>query len=652
MGFRYQPLDLNEIRLLKPLSPSSNSLSFEIVQISLLSKPHYAALSYTWGPPGDTHGILLNGQHFPIRQNLYDALQQVQSSKLVDQYLWVDAICINQGENDDALNERSAQINLMRQIYEQAAKIIVWLGKPENEANNRLAFPMMKDFEKRFRHMTKKARPYRPSWWQHKRRTQGEDIADFLLTLSQAVNKKVFDVPGSRTYKAWLGINSLWKSPWWTRSWIFQESTVPESYTTISIPGVAVRPSSSKVRFLCGDQETSWRELDTTNVVASNILAIRGIDSHFLVGAQKSAEKLGKFRSQRIHHVPQSFLDILQMFRHTECLDPRDKVYAPLCLAPDDVRRYIRPDYASKTVLDVYSDVVRYHLAQPGHDLDFLGYALYQEETQAVETPQGVKSVLPSWVPNFSASLDIVPIPKILHVPENLDRKGLMFYDKHGIPSNKEALIAAYRPLGDAPSRSFIKDSTLCVSGVYIDILKDISSYTGPDPEANQAIGREKGEKGRKWAIDSKHKYFTGESFADAISRTLVLDLVNDELGRPSERGGKPDTAFLRRPRAELSLMEYRYQMNMMTALTKALALRNLGLSQKLYLLMVPNTAVVGDVIWALAGGQVLYILRPMNREINQYRFIGECYAHGLMDGDIVRRLHLGEARMEDISLI
>jgi hypothetical protein len=256
---------------------------------------------------------------------------------------------------------------------------------------------------------------------------------------------------------------------------------------------------------------------------------------------------------------------------------------------------------------------------------------------------------LPSWVPNFSASLNIVPIPKILHVPENLDRKGLMFYDKHGIPSNKEALIAAYRPLGDAPSRSFIKDNTLCVSGVYIDILKDIIPNAGPDPEAIRAVAR---EKGRKWAIDSKQKYFTGESFADAISRTLVLDLVNDELGRPSERGGKPDTAFLRRPRAELSLMEYRYQMNMMTALMKASALRNLGLSQKLYLLMVPNTAVVGDVIWALAGGQVLYILRPMNREINQYRFIGECYAHGLMDGDIVRRLHLGEARMEDISLI
>jgi hypothetical protein len=79
--------------------------------------------------------------------------------------------------------------------------------------------------------------------------------------------------------------------------------------------------------------------------------------------------------------------------------------------------------------------------------------------------------------------------------------------------------------------------------------------------------------------------------------------------------------------------------MNMRTAQMKASTLRDLGLSQKLYLLMVPNTAVVGDVIWALAGGQTLYILRPMNREINQY-------------GEMVRRLHLGEARMEDISLI
>ena len=384
-------------------------------------------------------------------------------------------------------------------------------------------------------------------------------------------------------------------------------------------------------------------------MVAKIILTTPGIDSKFLTGAQKSVDKLVNFRSQRIQHLLVSFLGILQKFRDTECFDPRDKVYAPLCLASDDVRRYIRPDYATKTVLDVYTDVVRYYLAQPGHNLDFLGYTLYQREAQKVETPQGVKSILPSWVPNFSVSLDIFPVPKTLHVPDNLDQKAVVSYDRSGVPSNREAQIAAYRPLDDAPSRSFIDNNTLCPSGMYIDALKDIIKNTGPDLEVIRTIGK---EKGRKWAQDSRHKYFTSESFADAINRTSALDLVYDDLGRPSERGGKLDIAFLRRPRAELSIAEYRYQMNMRTAQVNASVSRELALSQKAYLLIIPNTAVVGDLIWALAGGQALYILRLVNPEIKEYRFIGECYAHGLMDGDIVRRLKLGEVKIEDISLV
>ena len=50
-----------------------------------------------------------------------------------------------------------------------------------------------------------------------------------------------------------------------------------------------------------------------------------------------------------------------------------------------------------------------------------------------------------------------------------------------GVPSIKEALVAAYRRLSDAPSRSFTEDPTLCTSGVYIDTLKDIIKNTGPD---------------------------------------------------------------------------------------------------------------------------------------------------------------------------
>ena len=641
MGFQYEQLNPNEIRLLKPSSTSSDALSFEIIHVSLPSKRYYGALSYTWGPSGDAHAILLNGQPFPIRQNLYDALQQIQNSELIDQYLWVDAICINQGGDDDALHERSVQITRMTQIYEQASRILVWLGKPENEANNRLAFTMMKDFQEQERHfhMTLKGRtlPPLPPLLPNKPRTVGSNAADFFLNLRPANDKNVFDVPGSRTYQAWLGIISLWKSPWWTRTWVFQESTIPDK---ILVEGVIVLPQLWRVRFLCGDQEAGWPEVNSTTLVATTILTTPGIDSQFLVGAQESVDKLFKFRSQRNQHLLLSFLETLQKFRETQCFDPRDKVYAPLCLAPDDVRRCITPDYANKTVLDVYTEVVQYYLTQPGHYLDYLGYTLYQEETQAVETPRGVKSILPSWVPNFSASLDIVPVPKILHVPENLDRRAVIPYDKRGVPR-------AYRPLGDTPSRSFIEDHKLCITGVFIDTVKDIIKNTGPDLQVIQAI-RE--EKGRKRAVDSKDKYFTGESFSDAIDRTTVLDLIYDEQGRPSKRGGKVDNAFLDRPGGKLSPVEFRNQMNMRTARHKACVSRDLGLSEKSYLLMIPNTAVVGDLIWALAGGQVLYILRPIKPE--QYTFIGECYAHGLMDGDVLRRLRLGEVRMEDISLV
>lgn len=73
---------------------------------------------------------------------------------------------------------------------------------------------MMKEFEERARAIASNGRPYKPWWWPHKPRTAGQDLADFVLNLHPANDKKIFDVPGSRTYKAWLGIISLWKSPW------------------------------------------------------------------------------------------------------------------------------------------------------------------------------------------------------------------------------------------------------------------------------------------------------------------------------------------------------------------------------------------------------------------------------------------------------
>ncbi|KAE8132729.1 heterokaryon incompatibility protein-domain-containing protein [Aspergillus pseudotamarii] len=86
----------------------------------------YQALSYVWGSEEKPEPIILNGCAFPVTANLHTALSHLRNRQL-ERILWVDAICINQGEEDQG-DEKSKQIPLMRTIYAQAERVIVWLG--------------------------------------------------------------------------------------------------------------------------------------------------------------------------------------------------------------------------------------------------------------------------------------------------------------------------------------------------------------------------------------------------------------------------------------------------------------------------------------------------------------------------------------------
>lgn len=167
MPFEYRPVGRSQIRVLKSQpAAESGTLSYQLIHLSQYSatKQLYSALSYTWGAPGDTLTVRVNDEDFPVRSNLYAALQQIaalsRTRKLPTgfaRYLWVDAICINQGLDGQALAERSIQITQMTQIYERASHFPVCLGKSENEPNNCLAFQKMSHIDNyvariRFRH--------------------------------------------------------------------------------------------------------------------------------------------------------------------------------------------------------------------------------------------------------------------------------------------------------------------------------------------------------------------------------------------------------------------------------------------------------------------------------------------------------------------
>lgn len=133
--FLYRPLPENksEIRVLALLPGAYH----ETVQCVLKHADfedclEYVALSYVWGNPSITEPIRLGYEHrepyetlchFEVTKNLVAALRNIRKITST-QILWVDAICINQ-ENDQ---ERSVQVQKMGRIYSAASKVIVWLG--------------------------------------------------------------------------------------------------------------------------------------------------------------------------------------------------------------------------------------------------------------------------------------------------------------------------------------------------------------------------------------------------------------------------------------------------------------------------------------------------------------------------------------------
>lgn len=91
---------------------------------SFLERPQYRALSYTWGDSTRKKPITVNGKKMLITENLWKALFHIRDRQR-PQTLWVDAISINQDDDDE---EKSIQVPLMSFIFSRAREVIVWLG--------------------------------------------------------------------------------------------------------------------------------------------------------------------------------------------------------------------------------------------------------------------------------------------------------------------------------------------------------------------------------------------------------------------------------------------------------------------------------------------------------------------------------------------
>lgn len=227
------PLDLRptfNTRLLKlelessEVAPSS-TISLGLHVTSLANAPPYTAVSYVWGLPSPTKQILLNGQPFTVRQNLWDLLSRLRDVKY-DDYLWIDALSIDQ-TND---KEKNHQVAMMGSIYKQAELTIAWFG------------------------------------------VATKDAAKDIKRLKRMHSEKTVPVAGLAPYAA--GLNYLFYNPYWTRTWILQEYVLSTdvivmcgkcTITTAALEWIAhkwVESSSDDLPLFRGD---AWKIITQTN---------------------------------------------------------------------------------------------------------------------------------------------------------------------------------------------------------------------------------------------------------------------------------------------------------------------------------------------------------------------------------------------------
>jgi hypothetical protein len=222
--FHHRPLNSSEkeIRLLQ-LVPGAEGepVRVKIVYASLKDRPTYLCLSYVWGPINAHHAISIDSRDFEVRENLFQALEQLRNLKgaNADIPFWIDAICIDQ-TNDLEKNE---QVRFMKDIYSNALRVVVWMGLPTEDSE--LALATIRALEARMfvgLHAELSKSPCdenlsenAPSKKSHSRDGEKLSEANGNLMPSHLDRNEQSDWH----YEAWEAIIEFLDNPWWTRAW-------------------------------------------------------------------------------------------------------------------------------------------------------------------------------------------------------------------------------------------------------------------------------------------------------------------------------------------------------------------------------------------------------------------------------------------------
>ncbi|KAK0718942.1 heterokaryon incompatibility protein-domain-containing protein [Apiosordaria backusii] len=298
-------------------------------EIPLNNAPPYKALSYAWdnsisssspGSSPSTMMITCNNVPIAVSTNLYAALKRLRSREKVVN-LWVDAVCINQQDPD----ERGHQVGIMRQIYEQAEEVAIWLGGKQDDDD--LAEDFMLSSGLTSLDWTDNEETNRHFWVEFLRRRDcrrqyvfGAFCVFWLLSLGVPASVTPhISSPFGQSSCILNGIQAIMGQAWWQRTWVLQETVVAAKatcyYATLSCPWTMITKAAAS--YMNGQLSTN---IDSAYGYVSLLsqFARQVRDIEIIRQDWRDPSKLV------------SLLPLLRQFRIRSATDPRDKIYALL----------------------------------------------------------------------------------------------------------------------------------------------------------------------------------------------------------------------------------------------------------------------------------------------------------------------------------
>jgi Heterokaryon incompatibility protein (HET) len=303
----------------------------------------YEALSWRWGD--ERHGefavmIHKDGALYRKRvsKTLGLALKYLRYKK--DRYMWIDAICINQ--EDD--NERSSQVSMMSLVYTGAKQVCVWLGEDDEESTMAIRFI--------------------------REEIRGLKNFDRLCTDKQHAPK-------------WRALLVLMQRAWFSRRWVVQEVVLAREATVY-----------------CGPDEIPWRELaiavelfvevetvthrlselmkkdEKVDLIPNWFEHISELGASILVNATARVFRESRYADGALTQQPPSHRSLLSLeylvtsLSIFDCGRPHDSVYALVAVARD-ARPIAPPAFSERTKEALVVEVCSHFLAQKPYVLDY-----------------------------------------------------------------------------------------------------------------------------------------------------------------------------------------------------------------------------------------------------------------------------------------